>query len=168
LALYNRGMVYYDKRDVERATRDMNQAIKLNPNFATAVHDRGITNYDKHDYDRTIAADALIKLKPAYAVSFSGHGSAYENRRAGDRIIQDADQPIRSNQYNAFAYSPEDYPLPGPPKLTPISAPEPEPVAEAAPTAAAVPAAAPQAEIVPLPQPRPLPRPAPKIRQSRR
>ena len=42
LALYNRGIAYYDKRDFDRATRDMNQAIKLNPNFSTAFLDRGI------------------------------------------------------------------------------------------------------------------------------
>ena len=102
----------------------MNQAIKLNPNFSTAFLDRGIANYDKHDYDRTIAAaDPLIKTKPTYAVSFSGRGSAYENRREGDRIIQEANQPIRNNQYNAYAYSPDTFP----PVSPPVAAPEPPP-----------------------------------------
>ncbi len=89
-------------------------------------------------------------------MSFSGRGSAYENRRAGDRIIQDANQPIRNNQYNAFAYSTEDNPPPGPPQLTPMPAPEPDPPPVAERAAEAVPAAAPKAEIVPLPQPNPM------------
>ena len=53
--------------------------------------------------------------KPAYAVSFNGRGSAYENRREGDRIIQEANQPIRNNQYNAYAYSPDTFPPVSPP-----------------------------------------------------
>ena len=98
----------------------MNQAIKLNPNFSDAFLDRGITYYDKRDFDRTIAADRpLIKAKPAYAVSFSGRGVAYENRREGDRIIQDANQPIRNNQYNAYAYSPDTFPPASPPLIAP-------------------------------------------------
>ena len=51
----------------------------------------------------------MIKTKPVYAVTFSARGSAYENRREGDRIIQEASQPIRANQYNAYAYTPETF-----------------------------------------------------------
>ena len=54
LAFYNRGIVYYDKREFDRASQDLNQAIKLNPNYAGAFHDRGITNYDKREFDATL------------------------------------------------------------------------------------------------------------------
>src|SRR5262249_25618126 len=73
------------------------------PNFSTAFADRGITNYDKRDYDAAIDADALVQQKPSYAMNFTGRGSSFENRREGDRIIQDVSQAIRNNQYNAFA-----------------------------------------------------------------
>jgi hypothetical protein len=60
----------YDKRDFEHASRDMNQAIKLNPNFSTAIADRGVAAADKLDYDRTVVgADPVIKAKPAYAAA---------------------------------------------------------------------------------------------------
>ena len=144
----------------------MNQAIKLNPNFATAFLDRGITFYDKHDYDRTIASvDPVITRKPTYAVNFSDRGSAYENRREGDRIIQDANQPIRNNQYNAYAYSADTFPLVTPATLDRHAGRQRrsgEPVAVRLPT----PRADRQArgaglsgrENVPMPQARPQPR----------
>ena len=105
----------------------MNQAIKLNPSFSNAVLDRGIANYDKREYDRsTEAADAVINAKPTFAVKFSGRGN-FENRREGDRIIQDASQPIRNNQYNAYAYSPDTFPPASPPVIAPQSVAVPAP-----------------------------------------
>ena len=154
------------KRDFEHATRDMNQAIKLNPNFSTAVVDRGVANYDKNDYDSSIvAADPLIKAKPSYAVAFTGRGNADKNRREGDRNIQEANLPIRNNQYNAYAYSPNTFPLVRPPAATP----EPAPVARLAPVATIAPVTAVAERKVPMPQPNPVRhRPAPKLRQSAR
>jgi len=61
----------------------------------------------------------VIASKPTYSVNFNDGGSAYENRREGDRIIQDANQPIRSNQYNVYAYSADTFPLVTP-GLTPV------------------------------------------------
>jgi hypothetical protein len=143
----------------------MNQAIKLNPNFSTAVVDRGVANYDKNDFDGSIvAADPLIKAKPSYAVAFTGRGSAYENRREGDRIIQEANLPIRNNQYNAFAYSPDTFP-----PVSPHSAPEPAPVARPAPIApiaTIAPVTAVEERNVPMPQPNPI-RPRPVTPSSR-
>jgi tetratricopeptide (TPR) repeat protein len=110
LALYNRGIAYYDKRDLDRATRDMNQAIKLNPSFSTALRDRGIDSTDKRDFDRTLAAAVAFGGKPAFIVSFNAHAASYENRREGDRIIQETAEPVRTITYNALAYSPATFP----------------------------------------------------------
>ena len=141
----------------------MNQAIKVNPNFATAVHDRGITDYDRRDYDRTVAAaDPLLKAMPTYAVSFNGHDSAYENRREGDRIIQDPSPAIRNNQYNAYAYSPDTFPPVSQPAAPVTMAP-----AVPGPAIELTPAAETQPDSVPMPRPNPW-RPLPKIRQSQR
>ena len=73
-------------------------------------------------------------------MSFNGRGTSYENRREGDRIIQDLNAPIRHNQYNAYAYSPDTF--------TPVSgaqgavAPPRPPTAEPAPSAPPAPPAA--------------------------
>jgi hypothetical protein len=162
-------MAYYDKRDFERASRDMNLAIKLNPNFATAFRDRGIAYYDRHDFDRTAAsADTLLAAVPTFAMLSAGHGSSYENRREGDRIVQEPNEPVRSNKFNAVAYSPETFPAASPPLLPSTS------VRASAPSAAhaevPMPAPAPSNSAPPAPQPTPrvakravpLPRTSPK------
>jgi hypothetical protein len=117
----------------------MNQAIKLNPNFSAAFMDRGIVSYDKHDYDRAVpGVDASIAAKAGYAVSFGGRGASYENRREGDRIIQEASAAVRNAQYNAFAYSPDTFPPAYPPLIASAQAEPPRP-AQRAPVAANVP-----------------------------
>jgi hypothetical protein len=135
----------------------MNQAIKLNPNFSTAFADRGIAAYDRLDYDRAIVgADPLSKAKPVYAVSLSGRGASYENRRDGDRIIQDASLPIRNNQYNAYAYSPDTFPSASP-LLT---------GGEPAKAQAAIPAPVPAVTPAPLEKTQASAGPAPKAAQE--
>ncbi len=76
-------------------------------------------------------ADASLAGRPGYAVSFGGRGSGYENRREGDRIIQDASAPVRNTQYNALAYSPDTFPPASPALLA--SAAEPQRPAASAP-----------------------------------
>ncbi|HWE78463.1 MAG TPA: tetratricopeptide repeat protein, partial [Pseudolabrys sp.] len=142
LALYNRGIVYYDKRDLERATRDMNQAIKLNPSFSTALRDRGIDSYDTRDFDRTLAAAAAFGGKPVFTVSFNAHAASYENRREGDRIIQESAEPVRTIAYNAMAYSPDTFPSAS--SATTAAAAEPTRVSAAAPAAMPAPRRAPE------------------------
>jgi tetratricopeptide (TPR) repeat protein len=128
----------------------MNQAIKLNPNFSNAFLDRGIAYYDKRDFDRAIPdTDPLVTEKPSYVISFNNRGSSYENRREGDRIIQDAGQPIRNNQYNAFASALDMPAAPaGPVTLAAAQPAAPEPV-----KTPAVAAAAPEPVLVQVPLP---------------
>ncbi len=132
----------------------MNAAIKLNPNFQTAFHDRGNAYYDKRDYDDTVAAGGrAAEPKPVYAMTVN-YRSSYENRREGDRIVQDANPPIRNGRYNAFAYSPETFPPASPPLIAP-------PAEKTAAVAAPVPvpargvAAKPKRRAVPIPPARP-------------
>jgi hypothetical protein len=98
-------MAYHAEQKFDQAMADMNQAIKLNPNYGKAFYERGMTNYDKQAFDRTVIA-AKGADKPAYIVNFGDRGVSYGNRREGDRIVQDPHRVIKNNQYNAFAYSP--------------------------------------------------------------
>jgi tetratricopeptide (TPR) repeat protein len=42
VAFNNRGNAYSDKGDLERAIQDYDQAIRLNPQYATAFNNRGM------------------------------------------------------------------------------------------------------------------------------
>ena len=93
-----------------------------------------------------LPADPSIVARAGYAVSFGGRGASYENRREGDRIIQEASAPLRNTQYNAFAYSPDTFPPAYPVLLASAQAETPR-AATPAPVAAArvpVPAAPPE------------------------
>ncbi len=98
----------------------MNTTVRLDPNFASAFLDRGVAYFDKHDFDRALSGrDAEIVAPPSYALNAEARGGSYENRREGDRIIQDASVPIPSFRYNAVAYSPDNYPTASPALLPP-------------------------------------------------
>lgn len=47
LAYYNRGNAYYDKRDFDRAIKNYDQAIALDPAYVLAFYDRGLSYYEK-------------------------------------------------------------------------------------------------------------------------
>jgi hypothetical protein len=141
----------------------MNAAIKLNPSFSSAFADRGTAAYDRRDFDRGVVADGTPLDRPAYAMNATGRNASYENRREGDRIVQDLNAPIRNTQYNAYAYSPETFAPVAQAAAEPPRPPVPEPPATVAPPAlrSAAPAQPkPEAKsdmkrTVPMPQSRP-------------
>ena len=111
--------------------------------------------------------DALAAAKPHYAMVYTGQNATYENRREGDRVMQEAMTPIRSNQFNAYAYSPETFPAASPALIAPVQVraradvPLPTPAPDIAEKAEA--RAVETRADVPLPQPRP--RSAPSARR---
>jgi tetratricopeptide (TPR) repeat protein len=52
---YNRGIAYKNKGQYDRAISDYDQAIKLNPKYATAYYNRGWTYKNKGERDKAIA-----------------------------------------------------------------------------------------------------------------
>ena len=47
--------------------------------------------FDKHDFDRRLdERNTDVSAPPSYAINADARGGSYENRRDGDRIIQDA------------------------------------------------------------------------------
>ena len=58
-------LAYADKQEYDRAIADYDEAIRLNPEVATAFNNRGNAYADKHLYDRAIADyDEAIRLNP--------------------------------------------------------------------------------------------------------
>ncbi|MGH9846384.1 MAG: tetratricopeptide repeat protein [Blastocatellia bacterium] len=84
------------KADLDGATRDHTQAIKLNPRFAVAWHDRGAARHAKGDLDGAIADyNRGIELAPNIAAYYAKRGLALllqgkeaEARRDFDRCLR--------------------------------------------------------------------------------
>jgi tetratricopeptide (TPR) repeat protein len=76
---YNdRGLIYYDNKNYDRAIADYDQAILLNPKFALAYNNRGNAFRAKGDPNRAIADyDQAIQLDPKYALAYNNRGDAY-------------------------------------------------------------------------------------------
>ncbi|MDR1220218.1 MAG: tetratricopeptide repeat protein [Treponema sp.] len=58
-------MAYADKKDFDRAIADYTEAIRLDPNYATAYYNRGLASYYKGDYARAHADwEKALQLNP--------------------------------------------------------------------------------------------------------
>ncbi len=106
MALNNRGCVYSNKKDYDRAIRDFDQVIHLKPDYAEAYYNRGIAYGGKGQYDVAIRDyDKAIELKPDYAVAYNNRGIAYGGKGQYEAAIKDFDKAIDLKPDYAEAYN---------------------------------------------------------------
>jgi tetratricopeptide (TPR) repeat protein len=90
----------------DRAIADFTQAIRLDPDSASAYIERGGA-YDAKGYHDQAIADysQAIRLAPDYYSAYSVRGLAYSEKGDYDRAIADYSQAIRLNPDYSRAYS---------------------------------------------------------------
>ncbi|KAB8335825.1 tetratricopeptide repeat protein [Scytonema tolypothrichoides VB-61278] len=77
---------------------DYNQAIKLDPNYATAYDGRCELYRTKKDYDRAIAdCNQAIKLDSNLTDAYYNRGLVYKNKGNKDKAIQDLKKILQLN-----------------------------------------------------------------------
>ena len=104
-AFENRGIAYDDKGQYDRAIQDFDQAIQIDPNFASAFYNRGLAYYRKGLFDRAIQDyDQAIRLDANYATAFVNRGVVYARKGQHNRAIQDFDEAIRLNPNSGLAF----------------------------------------------------------------
>jgi Flp pilus assembly protein TadD len=97
----DRGIMFASQGDYELAIENFTEAIKLDPNFATAYNNRGMMYSKKGDYNRAIADfSQVIKLNPNNADTYNNRGMMYSKKGDNDRAIADYTQAIRLDQDN--------------------------------------------------------------------
>ena len=95
-AFYNRGLVRYDKQDLEGAIKDYDEAIRIEPNFTLAFRSRGAARQGKGDLGGALDDyNEAIRLKPDYAGAFYNRGCAHHEKGDLDGAIRDYDEAIR-------------------------------------------------------------------------
>jgi tetratricopeptide (TPR) repeat protein len=101
LALVDRGSGYLAAHDYDRALRELNAALHLDPEYVPALKNRGNVYLDTQHYDRAIEDhNQAIRLEPEYAEHFYNRGAGYFGSRAYDRAIEDFTKTIDLDFYD--------------------------------------------------------------------
>jgi len=90
LAFANRGRAWSEKGEYDRAIRDLDNAVRLAPNFAEAFNYRGVANVSQGQYEHAIQDfDQAVRLDPNYAIAIYNRGLALQAMGRADAAAQD-------------------------------------------------------------------------------
>lgn len=86
----NRGLQWERKQDRDKAIKDHNEAIRLDPTYAAGFMHRGNTYARRGDFDRALADHSeAIRLTPKDADAFYNRGYSYSRKGDHERAIAD-------------------------------------------------------------------------------
>lgn len=102
----NRGYLYLQKGDLDRAFADYTKAIELNPRSVDSHSGLGSVHQLKGDLDRAIASfSKAIELNPRKAEGHLGLGKALQDKGDYDRAIISYSKAIELQPNNDDAYN---------------------------------------------------------------
>ena len=82
--------MYFHKGDLDRAIRDLDQAIQFNPSFALAYNNRGSVYARKGDSERAISDfNQAIYLDPKLADTYINRGLYFVGKGEKENAIAD-------------------------------------------------------------------------------
>jgi len=104
-AFYDRGVAYMEQGNHDQAMSDLDQAIRLRPNFPLAFYNVGVLYQARGEDDRSIQMFTMaISFKPDFAEAINNRAFAYNNKKEYDLAVRDADQAIRLRPDYAKAF----------------------------------------------------------------
>ena len=101
-----RAMIWREeKKELEIALGDYNEAIRLDPTQAYVYGNRGLAWSAKKDYDKAIADyNEAIRIDPKDALAYGNRGRAWRAKKDYDKAIADYNEAIRIDPKLATSY----------------------------------------------------------------
>ena len=105
-AYINRGLLFNQRGEFNKALSDCNKAIELKPNEYRAYLVRAEVWFFKRDFDKSIVdCNFVIKNGPQMAVAYRDKADAYYWKRDYKEAIRDYSKAIELDQKNSLAYN---------------------------------------------------------------
>ena len=105
LAFAHRGRAWQERGDLERALRDLNEAVRLSPENPGWLRARGLVYDELKDYDRAIRDyTEAIRFAPGDALTHYRRGSARKAKQEYEHAVRDYNDAIRFEPRWSDAY----------------------------------------------------------------
>jgi tetratricopeptide (TPR) repeat protein len=98
-----RGDACYHQDDFERAMKEYDASIRLNPTWDTPHYGRGWVLYRKNDLDGALADfDEAVRLNPKNERNYNMRANVYRKKHDWDALIANWNEAIANNPTNTF------------------------------------------------------------------
>ncbi len=104
-AYNNRGLVYSDMGQFDRAIEDFDRSISLNPTLDIAYNNRGVLFGRMGQFDKAIGdIEKALALNPSFFLAFNNLGINYAKKGSFDKALEQFNKAIMLNQDHGMAY----------------------------------------------------------------
>ena len=102
----NRGKVWDEAGEHQKAVADYSETVRINPNFPFGYSGRGLAWHKQGEHDKAIADfTEALRIDPKLAVAYVSRGIAWHSKGEQDRALADYDEAIRLDPASAaFAF----------------------------------------------------------------
>ncbi|BBM84851.1 tetratricopeptide repeat protein [Candidatus Uabimicrobium amorphum] len=106
LAYNNRGSLYKNLKQYEKALADYNKAIAIDPDNFVAYKNRGILYQDLKQYEKALADyNKAIDIDPNNFEAYNNRGLLYKHLKQYEKALADYNKTIVIDPNNSFAYN---------------------------------------------------------------
>lgn len=87
-ALNNRGALYNERGELDRALADLDRSLELNPRQPRTLNNRTVVYWKKGNYEKAMAdCDAALRLEPDFAEGWCNRGNIFFSRGQYDSAV---------------------------------------------------------------------------------
>lgn len=98
IAYHERGLIYVQYEDYDRALADFNEALRLDPQAAITYYNRGMLYQLQQDYDRALADyEEAIRLDPDLLEAYNNRAIIYEEQGEHDKALDNYNEALLKN-----------------------------------------------------------------------